>query len=96
MEFTVNARGTKADGKIVGATSRGEKFEAEFEGSLNQGFLNAKFEGSGQTGMGLPAGFRGALQGNLEGGEAAGSWTVDLIQVRAHYEGIWNATQVEE
>jgi hypothetical protein len=96
MEFTVNARGTKASGRITGATRRGEKFEAKFEGSLNQGFLNAKFEGSGQTGVGLPAGFRGELQGDLEEGEAAGSWKVDLIQVRAHYEGTWAATQVAE
>ena len=94
MEFTVNARGTKAGGRITGATRRGEKFEAKFEGSLNQGFLNARFEGSGQTGVGLPAGFRGELQGDLEQGEAAGSWKVDLIQVRAHYEGKWAATQV--
>jgi len=96
MEFTVNARGTKAEGKITGATRRGEKFEADFAGSLNQGFLNAKFEGSGQTGMGLPAGFRGQLQGDLAAGAAEGSWTVDLIQVRAHYEGTWTATQVED
>jgi hypothetical protein len=96
MQFTVNARGTRAEGKITGATRRGEKFEAEFEGSLNQGFLNAKFEGSGQTGVGLPAGFRGALQGDLAEGRAAGTWTVDLIQVRAHYEGTWAATQVAD
>ena len=56
MEFTVNARGTEAAGRITGATRGGEKFEAKFEGSLNQGFLNARFEGSGQTGVGLPAG----------------------------------------
>jgi len=96
MEFTVNARGTKADGKITGATRDGQKFDAEFEGSLNQGFLNAEFEGSGQTGMGLPAGFRGKLQGDLENGAGKGSWTVDLIQVRAHYQGKWSATQVAE
>ena len=96
MEFTVNSRGTEAEGEISGATRGGEKFEAEFEGGLNQGFLNAKFEGSGQTGMGLPAGFRGVLQGDLAAGAARGTWTVDLIQVRAHYEGTWTATQVEE
>jgi hypothetical protein len=96
MEFTVNARGTKADGRITGATRRGEKFEAKFEGSLNQGFLNARFEGSGQTGVGLPAGFRGELQGDLAEGIAAGRWKVDLIQVRTHYEGKWAATQVAE
>ena len=96
MEFTVNARGTEAEGKINGATRGGEKFEADFEGSLNQGFLNAEFEGSSQTSMGLPAGFRGVLQGDLAAGAAQGSWTVDLIQVRAHYEGTWTATQVEE
>ena len=96
MEFTVNARGTDAEGKISGATRGGEKFEAEFEGSLNQGFLNAAFEGSSQTGMGLPAGFRGKLQGDLAEGKAAGTWTVDLIQVRAHYEGTWAATQVAD
>ena len=82
-------------GEITGATRRGEKFDAKFEGSLNQGFLNAQFEGSGQTGVGLPAGFRGELQGDLEQGEAAGSWNVDLIQVRAHYEGTWAATQIK-
>ena len=96
MEFTVNSRGTEAEGRISGATRRGEKFEADFEGSLNQNFLNAKFEGSSQTGMGLPAGFRGELQGDLAERAGEGSWTVDLIQVRAHYEGTWNATQVEE
>jgi hypothetical protein len=96
MEFTVNARGTEAEGRISGATRGGEKFEAQFEGSLNQGFLNAKFEGSSQTAMGLPAGFRGALQGDLSAGAAGGSWTVDLIQVRAHYEGTWRATQVAD
>ena len=96
MEFTINARGTDAEGKISGATRGGEKFEAEFDGSLNQGFLNAAFEGSGQTGMGLPAGFRGTLQGDLAEGKAAGAWTVDLIQVRAHYEGTWAATQVAD
>ena len=69
MEFTVNARGTEAEGKITGATRRGEKFEADFEGSLNQGFLNADFEGSSQTGVGLPAGFRGKLQGDLARGQ---------------------------
>ena len=94
MEFTVNARGTEAEGRISGATRGGETFEAEFEGSLNQGFLNAKFEGRGQTGMGLPAGFRGAMQGDLAAGAAQGTWTVDLIQVRAHYEGTWAATQI--
>jgi hypothetical protein len=94
MEFDVNARGTNAEGKITGATSNGEKFEASFEGSLNQGFLNAKFEGSGQTGVGLPAGFRGELQGTLEEGQGEGTWTVDLIQVRAHYDGRWSATQL--
>jgi hypothetical protein len=93
MQFTVNARGTSAEGRITGATSRGEKFEAEFEGSLNQGFLNARFQGSSQTGVGLPAGFRGELQGDLADGEAAGSWKVDLIQVRTHYEGTWAASQ---
>jgi hypothetical protein len=96
MEFTVNARGTRADGRITGATRRGEKFEAKFEGSLNQGFLNARLEGSSQTGIGLPAGFRGELQGDLAEGDAAGSWKVDLIQVRAHYEGQWAAKQVAE
>jgi hypothetical protein len=96
MEFTVNARGTKAEGRITGATRRGETFEAEFEGSLNQGFLNARFEGSGQTGIGLPAGFRGELQGDLAEGDAAGGWKVDLIQVRTHYEGTWAAQQVAE
>jgi hypothetical protein len=93
MEFTVNARGTSAEGRITGATRRGETFEAEFEGSLNQGFLNARFEGSGQTGIGLPAGFRGSLQGDLADGDAAGSWKVDLLQVRTHYEGTWAAVQ---
>jgi len=96
MEFTVNARGTEAEGKITGATRRGEKFEADFEGSLNQGFLNADFEGSSQTGVGLPAGFRGKLQGDLAEGKATGTWTVDLIQVRAHYEGAWTATQLAD
>ncbi len=96
MEFTVNARGTEASGRITGATRGGEKFEASFEGSLNQGFLNARFEGSGQTGVGLPAGFRGELQGDLEQGAAAGGWKVDLIQVRTHYEGTWAATQVAD
>jgi hypothetical protein len=93
MEFTVNARGTHAEGTIEGGTQRGERFDATFEGSLNQGFLNARFEGSGQTGVGLPAGFRGQLQGTLEQGEGAGTWKVDLIQVRAHYEGGWSASQ---
>ena len=96
MEFTVNARGTRADGRITGATRRGEKFEASFEGSLNQGFLNARFEGSGETGIGLPARFEGSLQGDLEGGGAEGTWTVDLLQARAHYEGTWSATQVAQ
>jgi hypothetical protein len=96
MEFSVNARGTEAEGRITGATRRGEKFEATFEGSLNQGFLNARFEGSSQTGIGLPAGFRGELQGDLAQGNAAGSWKVDLIQVRTHYEGKWAATQVAD
>jgi hypothetical protein len=67
---------------------------AEFEGSLNQGFLNADFEGRAQTGVGLPAGFRGELQGDLEQGAANGAWKVELIQVRARYEGTWEATQV--
>jgi hypothetical protein len=96
MEFTVNARGTKADGRITGATGNGEKFDASFEGSLNQGFLNARFEGSGQTGVGLPAGFRGELQGTLEQARGEGTWSVDLIQVRAHYEGAWKATQIAD
>jgi len=96
MEFTVNARGTKAAGKITGETRRGEKFDAEFDGSLDQGFLNARFSGSGQTSVGLPAGFRGELQGDLEQGKAEGSWKVELIQVRAHYQGKWAATQIEE
>ncbi|HVR29347.1 MAG TPA: hypothetical protein VMS86_07400 [Thermoanaerobaculia bacterium] len=96
MEFTVNARGTTADGRITGATRRGETFEASFRGSLNQGFLNAKFEGRGQTGIGLPAAFEGSLQGDLEEGRSEGTWTVDLIQARAHYEGRWFATQVAE
>jgi hypothetical protein len=96
MQFTVNSRGTRAEGDIVGATSNGEKFEAEFEGSLNQGFLNARFEGSGSTTVGLPAGFRGELQGDLENGAGKGTWKVDLTQVRAHYEGEWAATQVGE
>jgi hypothetical protein len=95
MKFDVNARGTRASGEITGATSRGETFEASFEGSLNQGFLNADFEGSGQTGIGLPAGFRGNLQGDLDGGRAEGTWTVDLTQARVHYEGTWAATQLE-
>jgi len=93
MEFTVDARGTRAEGRITGATRHGEAFEASFEGSLNQGFLNADFEGRSETGFGLPAGFRGSLQGTLEQGKGEGSWTVDLIQARAHYEGAWSATQ---
>lgn len=95
MEFTVNARGTEAEGKITGTTRNGEAFDAAFQGTLNQGFLNTRFEGSGQTGVGLPAGFRGELQGTLEQGAAEGTWNVDLIQVRGHYEGSWSATQVE-
>jgi hypothetical protein len=93
MEFTVNTRGTRAKGSITGSTDRGQKFEASFAGSLNQGFLNADFEGSSQTGLGLPAGFRGNLQGTLEEGTGDGSWTVDLIQAPAHYEGRWSALQ---
>jgi hypothetical protein len=95
MEFDVNARGTRASGGIAGATARGEAFEASFEGSLRQGFLNADFEGSGQTGVGLPAGFRGNLQGDLADGGAEGTWIVDLTQARVHYEGTWAASQVE-
>lgn len=96
MDFTVNARGTRADGEITGATRGGEKFEASFEGSLNQGFLNADFEGSGQTGIGLPAGFTGNLQGDLDQGRGEGTWTVDLTQARVHYEGSWSASQVAD
>ncbi len=84
MEFTVNARGTKAEGRITGATRRGEKFEAEVRRLAQPGLPQRRFEGSGQTGVGLPAGFRGELQGDLEQGKAAGTWKVDLIQVRAH------------
>ena len=93
MEFSINSRGTRAQGKVTGTLSSGESFRAEFEGTLNQGYLRADLVGSSDTDFGLRAGFEGLISGDLDGGEADGNWRADLRQARSHLEGRWQATQ---
>jgi len=93
MELSINSRGTRAKGKVTGALSSGESFRAEFEGTLNQGYLRAKFEGSSETSLGLRAGFKGLITGDLENGVGAGSWNADLRQAGRRLEGQWQASQ---
>lgn len=95
MHFDVNTRGTRAEGRIVGTTSRGQDFRADFEGTLNHDYLRADFEGSGESGFGVAAGFRGELSGTLAQGRGEGKWRADLLRAGTHWEGRWRATQVE-
>lgn len=92
MEFSINSRGTRAKGKITGNLSTGESFRAEFEGTLNQGYLRTELVGSSDTEFGLRAGFEGSLSGDLDRGEADGNWRVQLRQVGRQLEGQWQAS----
>lgn len=94
MEFSINSRGTRAEGQVTGTLSNGESFRAEFEGTLNRGYLQADLVGSSDTDLGLRAGFEGVISGRLEGGAAAGDWQADLRQARRHLEGRWQAAQL--
>jgi hypothetical protein len=93
MRFSINTRGTKASGSIEGTTSDGQDFRATFEGSLNQDYLRADIEGSSSTGTGLPAAFAGEMKGTLGVGQGDGTWQVELVHLRAGYEGVWTALQ---
>ncbi len=93
MEFSINSRGTRAQGKVTGTLRTGESFRAEFEGTLNRGYLRADLVGSSDTDIGLRAGFEGLISGDLDGGEADGNWRADLRQARSHLEGRWQASQ---
>ncbi len=93
MELSINARGTKAKGEVTGRLSSGEGFRAEFEGTLNQGFLRAELTGSSETSVGLRAGFEGLITGDLAAGKGAGQWKADLKPAGRQLEGEWQASQ---
>ena len=95
MEFTIDTRGTRAEGRIVGSTREGQAFEADFEGSLNVDYLKAEFTGSSDSDLGLRAGFEGTLDGTVAAGAADGRWNVTLRYAGTGYEGTWQATQTD-
>ena len=94
MEFTIDTRGTRAEGKIIGTTGDGQAFEAEFAGTLNVDYLRTEFKGSADSDFGLRAGFEGTLDGTVLNGKAGGKWSVRVTYAGASYEGTWTAEQV--
>ena len=45
VQMTINSRGTKCRGGMVGVTASGQPFEAKLQGSLDRGVLSATFRG---------------------------------------------------
>lgn len=95
VEFRINSRGTKATGTIDGATSEGQAFKAEMEGTLDGEVIETKFEGRAVAGGVIPIVlFRGTMTGRLGDGNGDGRWTAVLERSGQRLSGRWTVDHV--
>jgi hypothetical protein len=94
VSFEINTRGSALRGRMEGHTSDGQPFEAELEGNLAYGQVDASFRGTSQSDFGVPLIFEGQMRGQLEGDAGAGGWEATLLAARAPMAGTWTVARV--
>lgn len=95
VEFDINARGTRVEGRMTGSTVDGEPFRATLEGILRQDYFRADFEGRAGGSFGLPVPFEGEMTGSLDRGLGSGDWACTLWRSSSRLQGTWSVEQIE-
>ncbi len=96
VEFEINARGTRLEGRMTGETREGQAFSATLEGILRQDYIDVEFEGRASTGAALAAPFDGRMTGSLEAGNGRGDWQATLRFAGTALGGSWQVQQVAD
>ncbi len=96
MDFSIDRRGTKLEGKMTGETVEGEPFRASLEGRIRGADYRATFEGRARNGIH----FKGIMRGTIAQGTGKGNWEATLYSPLARgrsgeVSGHWEARQTK-